>query len=92
MDLYHSYLHLSTIIYQSNVSNRNFAYIFWKLEILEGVVISALFGAIYGATWIILWWRFGSPVLSVLLPVAFIGYLTSCVVFYTDFGMVLTGI
>lgn len=59
---------------------------YYVMFFLESLGISLIFGFIYGAVWIVFWWRFGSPILSVFLPVAFIGYIVSCIVFYAGVG------
>ncbi|KAF5274292.1 hypothetical protein FQR65_LT04410 [Abscondita terminalis] len=50
---------------------------------LESVGYALLFGCAYGITWLLLWRRYGIPILTVSLPVTFVGYITVCVIFYT---------
>ncbi|XP_074660856.1 transmembrane 7 superfamily member 3-like isoform X2 [Tubulanus polymorphus] len=42
-------------------------------------------GIIGGILWLLFWWNCGVPVMSVLLTGLILGYLVSCIIFYTPF-------
>ncbi|KAK4886783.1 hypothetical protein RN001_003054 [Aquatica leii] len=61
-----------------------------NVTVEQSVGYALIFGSVYGICWLLLWWRYGIPILSVSLPVIFIGYITGCLVFHTgvaDLGL-----
>ncbi|GJQ77317.1 hypothetical protein Trydic_g20735 [Trypoxylus dichotomus] len=48
----------------------------------ERIISLSVIGAIYGAFWVTMWWKFGIPILSVTLSFMVAGYLIASIFFY----------
>lgn len=48
-----------------------------------GVVVSATSG---GVLWLLIWWRYEKPLISMMLPAANAGFLLGSIIFYSPIG------
>lgn len=58
---------------------------FW-LVVAANMVIATVGGVTIGNFWLLLWWVFGSPLLSVVIAAVTLGYLVASVLLYTVLG------
>ncbi|XP_063913266.1 transmembrane 7 superfamily member 3-like [Zophobas morio] len=53
-----------------------------NLTVAEKTTTAVLIGLIYGSLWLLMWWKFGIPILSVSLTFFLSGFLLASIVFY----------
>lgn len=50
------------------------------------VMLATVGGVTVGNFWLVLWWASGSPMLSLIMATLSLGYLVTCVLFYSALG------
>ena len=59
------------------------------MHVAEKTTTAVLIGLIYGSLWLLMWWKFGIPILSVSLTFFLSGFLLASIVFYAGVGKVI---
>lgn len=54
--------------------------------VTANVMLATVGGVTVGNFWLVLWWASGSPMLSLIMATLSLGFLVTCVLFYSALG------